>query len=328
MSNPIVRIYKELPEERKKQVSDYLSVLKKFARYGTELRFKVYSDLDEQKFVYLTSDEPDTNFIECFYPGATVTRVDTVFVWSLPKFARQHDKVMIDMHCNLSRFFSDGITSVRWIRQMYDLTEPIDNLFKHRERRRERKKVLTFTPSFSTDPEDLEFFYEKMYLPYIRKRHNDAILLKKVFLQQDLKKSGELCFIKKEALITAGGFCNHVGDTYSMLILGLMDERYVEEGAVAALFYYGLYRALEKKARFFDFGLSKPFIDDGVCIYKRKWGGRIHQDHETNHIMYLKNIRKDGLIVLDEGKLKVLVSPDNEACRQCCLEAGLEPKFI
>jgi hypothetical protein len=328
MGNPIVRIYKDLPEEHKKLFNDYLALLKKFVRCGTELRFKVYSDLDGDRFVYATSDEPDTNFIECFYPGATVTRVDTIFIWSLPKFARQHEKVMIDMHCHLSRFFNDGIKSVRWIRQMYDLSVPLDEIFKHRERRRERKKVLQFQPFLSTDPENLEFFYEKMYLPYIQKRHNDAIILKKVFLQQDLKKNGELLFVKKDGLISAGSFCNQTGETYSMLILGLIDEKYADEGAVAALFYYGINRALEKKARFFDFGLSKPFIDDGVCIYKRKWGGRIHHDHETNHILYLKNIKKDGLIILDDGKLKVLSSAENEVCMRCCAEAGMELKIV
>ena len=328
MANPIIRLYKELPDEHKKILNDYLAVLKKIARYGNEFRFKVYADLEGNTFVYATSDEPDTNFVECFYPGVTLTRVDTIFLWSLWKFARENENVMIDMHCSLSRFFGDGIISVRWIRQMYDLSVPIDELFRHRERRRERKKVLQFTPHFSSDPEDLEFFYEKLYLPYIQKRHNDAIILKKVFLLQDLKKGGELCFVKKDGLIAAGGFCNHVGDRYSMLILGLTDEKYNGEGAVAALFYYGILRGLEKKARYFDFGLSKPFITDGVCIYKRKWGGGIYRDHEIRRVVYLKNIRKDGLFVLEDDKLKVLVSDDNAVCKQYCSETGIEPKII
>ena len=328
MANSLIRVYKELPDERKKIFSDYLAVLKKFVRYGNEFRFKVYADLEGKTFVYATSDEPDTNFVECFYPGVTLTRVDTIFLWSLWKFARENENVMIDMHCHLSRFFKDGIISVRWVRQMYDLSVPLDELFKHRERRRERKKVLHFTPHFSSDPEDLEFFYEKMYLPYINQRHSDAIILKKIFLQQDLKTGGEVCFVRKDGLIAAGGFCNHVGDRYSMLILGLSDEKYNEEGAVAALFYYGILRGLEKKARYFDFGLSKPFITDGVCIYKRKWGGGICRDQELPRIIYLKNIRKDGLFVLDGETLKVLTSEDNAVCRQYCTDAGIAPKFI
>jgi hypothetical protein len=328
MANPVISVYKKLPEERKKLISDYLSVLKKLARCGTELRFKIYEDLDGKKLVYATSDEPDTGYIECFFPGVTVTRVGTVYAWSLRKFASQHDKVIIDMHSNLARFFTDGIISVRWIRQAYDLAIPLEELFKHRERRRERKKVLTFQPAFSTDPEDLEFFYEKMYLPFIQKRHSDAIILKKVFLQQDMKKGGELCFIKKDGQIASGGFCTHVGDSYNMLILGMADEKYVEEGAVAALFYYGLHRALEKEARYFDFGLTRPFITDGVCIYKRKWGGRIQRDPDTPRVLYLKNITKDGLIILDDEKLKVLVSEDNMFCRQHCSDAGIEAKII
>jgi hypothetical protein len=328
MGNPVISVYKKLPEERKKLINDYLAVLKKMARSGTEVRFKVYEDLEEKKFVYLTTDEPDTVFIESFFPGATVTRVNTIYLWSLRKFAREHDRVIIDMHPRLAHFFTDGIITVRWVRQAFDLSTPVEELFKHRERRRERKKALTFEPVFSKKPEDMDFFYDRMYLPFIQKRHSDAIIMKKVFLQKDLETTGELCLLKKDGQIVAGGFGNHVGNSYYMLVLGMIDEKYVEEGAVAAIFYYGIHRALEKKAAYFDFGLTRPFIDDGVCIYKRKWGGQIQRDPETSHVVYLKNIRKDGLVILDHDKLKVLVSAENTACMQLCSDIGLEAKII
>ena len=323
MGNPVVNVYKKLPEEKKKLINDLFSIPKKMVRYGNELRFKVYED-EGKDFVYITSDKPDTGFIECFYPGATVTRVSTVYFWSLRKFVDRHKKVMIYMHPHLARFCTDGLISVPWVRQVLDLASPVDELLNKRSRRKEIEKVIKFQPVFSTDPADLDFFYEKLYLPYMKKWQNDAIILKKVFFQNDLKTTGELCFLKKDDQIVAGQFCNCVRNSYVLVTLGVTDEAYVREGATAALYYYGIRRAQEKGVKYVDLGLSRPFIDDGVLNYKRKWGGEIQRDPENSHVMYLKNITKDGLIVLENNKLKVLVSMENEACKKLSIGAGME----
>jgi hypothetical protein len=165
-----------------------------------------------------------------------------------------------------------------------------------------------------------------MYLPYMKKWQNDAIILKKVFLKNDLQITGELCFLKKDDQVVAGQFCSYAGDTYSLLTLGLTDDFYVKEGATAALYYYGIRRAQEKGARFVDLGLARPFIADGVLNYKRKWGGQIRQDPDNRHVMYLKNISRDGLFVLEDNKLKVLAAEDNDVCRKLSSGAGMDVK--
>ena len=165
-----------------------------------------------------------------------------------------------------------------------------------------------------------------MYVPYIRKRFQDARLLKKVFFVKSLGKTTELCLLKKDDRIVAGCLFDHVGDRYILLILGVTDESSVKEGAISALYYYGIRRGLEKKAHYFDFGLSRPFIFDGVFNYKRRWGGEIERDPETNRVMYLKNIARDGLITLDKTTFKVLVPADNDALRTLSAEAGIETR--
>jgi len=324
MGNPFVAFYKNLPEERKKQINDYLSLLKKSGRLVTELRFKVYEDLEEGRFSYVTSDEPDTHFIEGIYPGATVTRTGTIWAWNLRSYARRHEHVVIDMHTWLSRFFTDGILSLRRVRQVFDLATPVETLFSNKDMKRERRRIEKFEPLFSKDPKDLEFFYENLYLPFVHLRHEDVILIKQVFLLQDLVREGELCFVKEDGHIVAGQFCNLVGDTYSMLVFGLADESYLKEGAGAALYYYCIQRAIEKKARYIDYGLSRPCITDGIVGYKRKWGGRIRRDPDTRHVLYLKNITREGLIVIDGKSLRVLASADNQACRDIADIEGME----
>jgi hypothetical protein len=328
MGNPLVTIYKKLPESKKKVISDYFTVLKKIVRYGLELRFKVYEDLEEKKVVYITPDEPDTGFLEYFFPGVTVTRVNTIYAWSLPAFVRRQDKVIIDMNHCLARFFSGGITTFPWIRQRLDITTGADELLNRKWILRERKKAEQFQPVFSTDPADLDLFYEKMYVAYIMKRFKDPGIIKKAIFQKSLGKTSELCLLKKDGQPVAGCLFDHVGDAYILLTLGVTDEAYVKEGATAALYYYGIRRAHGLGAKYIDFGLSRPFISDGVLQYKGRWGGRIGRNHDTSQVTYLKNIRNDGLIVLDEDKLKVLVSADNAACRELAADAGMEVKIV
>jgi hypothetical protein len=328
MANPLIDLYRKLPEDKRKLINDYLSVLKKMVRYGTELRFKVYEDLEEKKFVYITSDEPDTGFIEYFFPGATVTRTKTLYLWSLPKFVHRYDRVILDMHSRLARFFTGGVISFAWIRQRLNLTTMADELLGRKWILRERKKAEKFQAVFSTDPADLDFFYEKLYVPYIRKRFQDALFIKKVFFQKSLGNTSELCLLRKGDEIVAGCLFDHIGDRYILLTLGVTDETCVKEGATSALYYYGIKRALEKKAHYFDFGLSRPFIFDGVFNYKRRWGGAIERDTEINRVMYLKNITRDGLITLDNTTFRVLVSADNEALRALSADAGLEAKTV
>jgi hypothetical protein len=326
MGNPLAAIYKKLPERQKGVLGRILSVPLQVYGLASELRFKVYEDLEEKNLVYITSDKPDTAFVEFFYPGATITRVGTIYAWSLKSFIRRHDTIMVDMHGSFASFFTDGIVTFRWIRQALDLAIALEELFKNKERRRKIRKVGNFEPVFSTDQADLDFFYEKIYLEYICKRHSDPTLLKKALLQKDLGTVGELCFLKADGRIVAGGFSTFKDGNYALLTMGMTDDAPAKDDTVAALYYYGILRAKERGAATVDYGFSRPFIHDGVVKYKRKWGGRIEQATEINRIMYLKNITRDGLIILDDQKLKVLAAPDNTECRELAEEAGLEVK--
>jgi len=324
MGNPLIALYKQLPENRKQVIGHYFSGLKKIARFGLELRFKVYEDLAGKNLVYLTPDEPDAGLIEYFFPGITVTRVRTVWAWSLPACLRQHEKVMIAINPRLVWLLSGGILTFPWIRQSLDLTTRAEEVLGTKWILREKKKAGKFEPLFSTDQKDLDLFYDGMYVAYIKKRFAGAVFIKKVFFEKSLGTSSELCMLKKDDLLVAGALFEFTGDRYVLLTLGVTDEALVKEGATSALYYYGICRARERGARYFDFGLSRPFIFDGVLNYKRRWGGELEKDRQANHVMYLKNISRDGLIVPVGERFRVLVSAEDEANRLLATEAGLE----
>ena len=328
MISTIIRLYKDLPDERKQKISYYVFPLKFIVKSLLDLRFDVYEISGEKKIVYITSDEPDPGFIDCFYPGASMTSIGKTSAWSLRKIARQHTMVIIDMPRYLGRFFTDGILTDSWVKMVCDLSTPVEDLLKTRIGK-EIKKAQKFQYEFTTEQADLQFFYEKMYLPYIKRRYANPMIEKFISMQNDLKNKGELCFIKKGDERIAGALFNQTGDTYYLLNLGLMNDRYLKEGAITAMYYYGMQRASERKVRFIDLGLTRPFLSDGVFSYKRKWGARVVRDQRSNRILYLKNLVKNQQIVLDGAKLKVLVlaGEDTLASAQAA-DIGLETKVI
>ena len=299
-----------------------LTLVRKFIRL---IHFNVYSLSADKDAIYITSDEPDPGFIEYFYPGTTITPVKSIFAWSLGRYARNYSTAIIDMHPFLARFFSGGVFTVRWIRQEISLDTPFEELFTDRERKREQKKAVAFHYEISKDPADLQVFYDTMYLPFLRTRHQHPTILEFDYLLNNyLKKNGELLFIKKDGRVIAGGLCNLVGETYHLGTLGLKDESYINEGAIAALYYYGIRLAYERGAKFVDLGLSRPFLSDGVVIYKRKWGGSIRRDDKNNHVLYLKNLTKNGLIVLEQDKLRAVVTGDEVFFSRTYPDEGIE----
>lgn len=299
------------PVDKKEDYGDRFSpraVLKKISRL---LYFSVYSISSAGHAVYITSDEPDIGFVSCFYPGAAIRAVGKIFVWSLSRYARNSDSAIIVLHPRLERLFTGGVFTVPWIRQKLLLDIPFEELFMERERKRERKKALGFEFAISHDPADLQVFYESMYLPFLRKRHEHPTILDLDYLRTHvLEKNGDLLFIKKDDRIIAGGLCNLAGETYSLATLGMLDEVEETDRVNAALYYYGIMVAYKRRAKYVDFGLSRPFLSDGVVMYKRKWGGTICRDETNNQVIYLKNIARTGLIVLEDGSLKAVVRGD------------------
>jgi hypothetical protein len=298
------------------------TVLRKLLRL---VYFRVYTISPAEGAVYITSGEPDPGFISYFHPGATITPVKRIFVWSIRKYIRNNHTVIIDLHPSLMQFFTEGIFTVPWIVQRLLLDTPFEELFADRERKRERKKALAFEFVVSHDPADLQHFYESMYLPFLRKRHENPTILELDYLRRHfLEKDGDILFIKKDDRIIAGGLCHLIDGTYSLATLGMLDEAYEIDGVNAALYYYGIMMAYKRGATYVDFGLSRPFLSDGVVMYKRKWGGTIGRDEKNNQVVYLKNLVRNGLIVLEDGSLRAVVKGDEVFYTRSYPDKGIE----
>lgn len=117
-------------------------------------------------------------------------------------------------------------------------------------------------------------FYNHMYVPHTTKNYGNEATLHS--LEGILKKFewSELLLIKDGEKPIAGEVIVYQSSGPKLLCLGVLngDRRYVNSGAIAALFYFRLIYFKKKGYTEIDLGASRGFWNDGVIKYKKKWG--------------------------------------------------------
>ena len=165
-----------------------------------------------------------------------------------------------------------------WIFGEVDISDD-SSLFKNSslqsDLRRIRKNRLHFEVRNEID--QLYNFYHNMYVPYISKAHdNRAIITDYDFLVHEFRKC-DLLLIKKDQIYIAGCLISHKGNEPRLWSLGVKDANtaYINDGAIGALFYFAVKHLKGRGYNKVNFGLSRPFMNDGVLRYKKKWGLKI-----------------------------------------------------
>jgi hypothetical protein len=147
----------------------------------------------------------------------------------------------------------------------------------------ELRKIKKFSYSYEVKEKitDLKNIYEKMYVPLMSKRHKSK---PEKFL--DFKK-----YFKDGCLLV---FCNEVAVGFASLLkerdglvvrrMGVLDasQELYSKGVMTAVHYFLIEHALDSKFHFLSLGYSVPFLDDGVLIYKNKWGAKLSYDSKVS----------------------------------------------
>lgn len=180
------------------------------------------------------------------------------------------------------------------VQSVLDLPEDRETLMariRNRETRKEFNKFdrAGFTVEISRDPTVGRLFYERFHVPFIRGRHGrDAMMLSlRPFLC--LLREGELLLVKRDGEPVSGVVCRREGSVYRTEYSGVRegDPQLVREGALAAEYYFSILRAHELGCRRIYFGISQPFLDNGILLFKKKWGGQLEPSHEDRRHLYL-----------------------------------------
>lgn len=309
-------------------VYEIYGIIKKPFSLLKEITFDVYLLSDNAKqIIYITSTSVGITpyFLERICSKDTVvTKTKRVYIWNLRKFVDRQDAVLVDIYKSFAHTLKDGFLIPERVNQVLDISGPMDEAIKLDSRGLKKllKKVNKYKHEISNDHDALKFFYEKMYVPHIKSRYDvveNFISIKKLFM------NGELIFITTDGERVSGALCEMKGDTYYFSKNGVLDEKFVKEGALVATYYFPMLRAKEINAKIVDLGGSRPFLLDGVLRHKNKWGAKICGNVRAQRFIYLKNVLFDQpFIYVDGDKFKIAIFSEEDKLIKEYANSGLE----
>jgi hypothetical protein len=168
-----------------------------------------------------------------------------------------------------------------------------------------------------------DFFYN-MYLPYIKKRHQDRALLMDydIMMQRAKDETCELLLVKKNNESIAGQLIVFDKNHPRLWSVGVKDGNlsHLKIGVVGATYYFSSLYLVGRGYEKLHAGSSRAFLKDGVLQYKKKWGVRF-TPHDNGGFLLKPLSRSKGLkgfftrnpfIFVNEGKMSSAVFIEND----------------
>jgi hypothetical protein len=164
-----------------------------------------------------------------------------------------------------------------------------------------------------------------MYLPYIKDRYGKLSRLSHYeFIRYLSERNCKLILTKLNDEYLYGAIFSIKKDEIITSFAGAMMGKlhYMKNGLGATPYYFLIHWANENGYKSIDFGKSNPFLDDGLLIYKIKWGANIKKTGNTSSdiialklinnnpgiISFLKN---NHIISIEKNKFKSVIFLEN-----------------
>lgn len=238
---------------------------------------------EELIIFYAGSKYAKNYFCRLIYNGYyTEEYLGKKWIWgilrSISNSKEKFSLIIIEIFCPLYGLFrkrSDFIVPV-WISATVDISGPNPGFLKNKGLKNDIRRINKNKLHFQTSNDESEFdnFYFKMYKPYIERVYNDmAVISEHSYLKNGFQNKGTLGFIKKDNETIGGCLLLCEGKKGIIWRLGIKDGNmdYIKEGAMQALFYFALGWFGKRGYNKVDFGSCRPFLNDGVFRYKKKW---------------------------------------------------------
>jgi hypothetical protein len=180
-------------------------------------------------------------------------------------------------------------------------------------------KKVGYGYEISHDKDELEFFYNQMYVPYVKWRYHNTDTLINFYAMKILFELGsKILFVKYKNDYIFGGLFIKKKDMVTAIHAGIKKGKFdhLKKGVIAASYYHLINYSKKEGARFIDLGSCRSFMNDGLFLYKLKWGAKIGKSgNENSEIFAFKKCRKNKaidsfltnnpFIYLDKGRLIV-----------------------
>lgn len=188
-----------------------------------------------------------------------------------------------------------------------------------------RVRRAELRPEVSHAAGDFEEFYERMYVPFIRRRHGtESVVTNRARLRRCFRQGGLVWALQGEERV-AGMLFRVRGRTVDLVVLGAADGTLdaLRDGAIFALDLFLLDHARTLGCSVIDFGGSRPSPADGLLLTKARWNARIVENRTMFYDLHLSWDRLGGpllgfltrtpLIIRQSDGLAALWGPESAA---------------
>jgi hypothetical protein len=208
-----------------------------------------------------------------------------IFIWRvrrhLASLATRPDMVIVHADGVYRPLFKKlGLAHLpEWVTFKFDLSRPSDRIWegaKNKNLRENLRRIRKYGYSYeiTTDPVKFDAFYREMYLPYIPRKFGESAELVGPRFMRLFFEGGLLLMVSKEGEDVSGSVITTGDKGAKAMIIGVKEGSgdLIRKGALAACYYFTILWAKERGYRSVDFGECRPFFDDGLFYFKKRWG--------------------------------------------------------
>ncbi len=174
-------------------------------------------------------------------------------------------------------------TVAPWVQQVLAIATPLEALISGTRYRNVRHKVnkatkAGFNSRFSRSEVDFDYFYHRMYLPFVKARHNHLALVTPYRDQwQRWFTRGGLVLVTQHDQPVAGSLCYMANDTCFVIEMGVLDAnpQLFDQEINAIVLWSAITWGHDQGARLVDLGGTHGWCSNGPFINKRRWGAHV-----------------------------------------------------
>jgi len=210
-----------------------------------------------------------------------IPQISLIAISRIPGFLRKN-KQTIDIaiiesnNKTLSGLYPNSFLLPRWMEMELDIESSLKKSRIKNIKRNIKKHSLDY--EVRDGIEAFNLFYNRMYRPYILKRHEKSAQLVDYskYSGKLLKGEAELFFLIRENEPVAGAFIEMKYKRYRLSLLGVKDgnDDIFKMGVIGAIYYFFMVHYYEKGIDKLLVGLSMAVVFDGVTEFKMQIGGK------------------------------------------------------
>lgn len=221
------------------------------------------------------------------------TLLGRVNIWDLPGKANQWANKADLVVCELNRrqpqrsAAAYSFTMAPWVRMVLDVDRSPESIVAgmRPDVRSNWRKTMEkgFVCRYSHDLADFDLFYHSMFLPFISRFGERAIIAPYDNMLAEFRQGG-LIIVERDGQPVGGTMCLQTDSTFYTNWLGIQDGDYglIRDGAQVAMIWFGINLARQSGCRYYDFGRVLASMQNGMLRFKRAWGAQIRSDHRLH----------------------------------------------